>query len=170
MPQPVAIDTAKATDELVAAGLDNKSARAVVSVINESVTSTAATAGDLREVESRLKAVIVEKTNALEKKFDAQSAALEKKIDAQGAALEKRIDKQDVKFAEIRTEIAEQRAEMVERFAAQDIKIAEVRTEIADSTNRMVRTLAIYLGIALALAAVWSTFAPAIRMSLTGAP
>ncbi len=155
MPQPVAIDTAKATDELVAAGLDNKSARAVVAVINESVTSTAATAGDLRETESRLKAVIVEKTNALEK----------------------RIDRQDVKFAEIRTEIAEQRAEIVERFAAQDVKIAEVkteisevRTEIADSTNRMVRSLAIYLGVALALAAVWSTFAPAIRMSLTGAP
>ncbi len=159
MPQPVAIDTAKATDELVAAGLDNKSARAVVAVINESVTSTAATAGDLRETESRLKAVIVEKTNALEKKFDTQ-----------GAALEKRIDRQDVKFAEIRTEIAEQRAEMVERFAAQDVKIAEVKTEIADSANRMVRTLAIYLGVALALAAVWSTFVPAIRMSLTGAP
>ncbi len=166
MPQPVAIDTAKATDELVAAGLDNKSARAVVAVINESVTSTAATAGDLRETESRLKAVIVEKTNALEKK-----------VDKQGAALEKRIDRQDVKFAEIRTEIAEQRAEIVERFAAQDVKIAEVKTEIAevrteisDSTNRMVRSLAIYLGIALALAAVWSTFVPAIRMSLAGAP
>ncbi len=152
MPQPVAIDTARAIDELEAAGLDNKSARAVVSVINESVTSTAATAGDLRETESRLKAAIVEKTNALEKK-----------VDAQGAALEKRIDKQDVKLAEIRTEIAD-------RFAAQDVKIAEVKTEISDSTNRMVRTLAIYLGIALALAAVWSTVVPAIRLSLTGAP
>ncbi len=118
-----AIDTAKAIDELEAAGLDNKSARALVSVVNAAFTNTAATAADLREAEGRL----------------------EKQIMKQGAALDKRI-------GEVRTEIA------------------EVRTEIAESVNKTLRGMALLIGMALALGALWTAVVPAIRMALIGTP
>ncbi len=119
-----AIDTAKAIDELKAAGLDNKSARALVSVVNAAFTNTAfTTAADLREAEGRL----------------------EKQIMKQGAALDKRI-------GEVRTEIA------------------EVRTEIAESVNKTLRGMALLIGMALALGALWTAVVPAIRMALIGTP
>ena len=129
-----AIDTAQAIDELEAAGLDNKSARALVSVVNAAFTNTAATAADLREAEGRL-----------EKQIIKQGAALDKRITEQGAAFEGRI-------AEVRTEIA------------------EVRTEIAESVNKTLRGMALLMGMALALGALWTAVVPAIRMALTGAP
>ncbi len=122
-----AIDTAKAIDELEAAGLDNKSARALVSVVNAAFTNTAATAADLREAEGRL-----------EKQIMKQGAALDKRITEQGAAFEGRI--------------------------------AEVRTEIAESVNKTLRGMALLIGMALALGALWIAVVPAIRMALIGAP
>ncbi|WP_420013005.1 coiled-coil domain-containing protein [Tateyamaria sp.] len=136
-----AIDTAQAIDELEAAGLDNKSARALVSVVNAAFTNTAATAADLREAEGRL-----------EKQIIKQGAALDKRITEQGAAFEGRI-------VEVRTEIAEVRTE-----------IAEVRTEIAESVNKTLRGMALLMGMALALGALWTAVVPAIRMALTGTP
>ena len=147
-----AIDTAQAIDELEAAGLDNKSARALVSVVNAAFTNTAATAADLREAEGRL-----------EKQIIKQGAALDKRITEQGAAFAGRI-------AEVRTEIAEQGAAFEGRIGEVRTEIAEVRTEIAESVNKTLRGMALLMGMALALGALWTAVVPAIRMALTGTP
>ena len=183
-----AIDTAQAIDELEAAGLDNKSARALVSVVNAAFTNTAATAADLREAEGRLEKQIIKQGAALDKRITEQGAALDKRITEQGAALDKRITEQGAAFegriaevrteiAEVRTEIAEVRTEIVNKGAALEgrigevrTEIAEVRTEIAESVNKTLRGMALLMGMALALGALWTAVVPAIRMALTGAP
>ncbi|WP_420010813.1 hypothetical protein [Tateyamaria sp.] len=161
-----AIDTAQAIDELEAAGLDNKSARALVSVVNAAFTNTAATAADLREAEGRL-----------EKQIIKQGAALDKRITEQGAAFEGRIAEVRTEIAEVRTEIAEQGAafegrigEVRTEIAEVRTEIAEVRTEIAESVNKTLRGMALLMGMALALGALWTAVVPAIRMALTGTP
>ncbi len=176
-----AIDTAKAIDELEAAGLDNKSARALVSVVNAAFTNTAATAADLREAEGRLEKQIMKQGAALDKRITEQGAALDKRITEQGAALDKRITEQGAAFegkiaevrteiAEVRTEIAEVRTEIAEQGAALDKRIGEVRTEIAESVNKTLRGMALLIGMALALGALWIAVVPAIRMALIGTP
>ncbi len=197
-----AIDTAKAIDELEAAGLDNKSARALVSVVNAAFTNTAATAADLREAEGRLEKQIMKQGAALDKRITEQGAAFEGKIAEvrteiaevrteiaeQGAAFEGKIAEVrteiaevrteiteqgaafEGKIAEVRTEIAEVRTEIAEQGAALDKRIGEVRTEIAESVNKTLRGMALLIGMALALGALWIAVVPAIRMALIGTP
>ncbi len=179
-----AIDTAKAIDELEAAGLDNKSARALVSVVNAAFTNTAATAADLREAEGRLEKQIMKQGAALDKRITEQGAAFEGKIAEvrteiaevrteiaeQGAAFEGKIAEVRTEIAEVRTEIAEVRTEIAEQGAALDKRIGEVRTEIAESVNKTLRGMALLIGMALALGALWTAVVPAIRMALIGTP
>ena len=165
-----AIDTAQAIDELEAAGLDNKSARALVSVVNAAFTNTAATAADLREAEGRLEKQIIKQGAALDKRITEQGAALDKRITEQGAAFEGRIAEVRTEIAEVRTEIAEQGAALEGRIGEVRTEIAEVRTEIAESVNKTLRGMALLMGMALALGALWTAVVPAIRMALTGAP
>ncbi|WP_420010392.1 hypothetical protein [Tateyamaria sp.] len=179
-----AIDTAQAIDELEAAGLDNKSARALVSVVNAAFTNTAATAADLREAEGRLEKQIIKQGAALDKRITEQGAAfagriaeVRTEIAEQGAAFEGRIGEVRTEIAEVRTEIAEVRTEIAEQGAALEgrigevrTEIAEVRTEIAESVNKTLRGMALLMGMALALGALWTAVVPAIRMALTGTP
>jgi len=152
MAPAVAIDTARAMADLEASGLDKKSARAVVVVVNEAVTNTAATAADLREVEGRLKQEIFEQGAALDKRITEQGAALDKRITEQGAALDKRI--------------TEQGAVLDKRITEQG---AALEGKIAESGNKTLRGMTLLLGLVLALGAIWSTFVPAIRAAF-GAP
>ena len=111
------MDTLRASELLQDAGLDPATAKAVVTVVHESVETAAATRLDLRNTEGRLN-----------KKIDENFVTLDKKIDAKFTILDKKID---TVHGELKDEIADVRVELAKINGKIDSGLAEVRTEIA---------------------------------------
>ena len=148
MGEAVVIDTARAREMLEASGMDKNSARAVVDVVNDAFTHTAVTNRDLREAKLEIQADISEVKGDLEAKIGEVKGDLEAKI------------------GEVKGEIIAAEGRLEGKIAG--VK-AELQVAIAESVNKTARFIALLLGIALALAALWSAFVPAIRAAL-GAP
>lgn len=92
--------------------------------------------------------------------------------DLREAKLEIQADISEVK-GDLEAKIGEVKGEIIAAEGRLEGKIAGVKAElqvaIAESVNKTARFIALLLGIALALAALWSAFVPAIRAAL-GAP
>ena len=161
------MDTLRASEMLQDAGLDPATAKAVVTVVHESVETAAATKLDLRNTEGRLNKKIDENFATLDKKIDAKFTILDKKIDTVHGELKDEIadvrvelaeinGKIDSGLAEVRTEIAALNGKVdanhVQLNGKIDSSLAEVRTEIATSVNRASRELMFFIAFIGAVA------------------
>ena len=143
------MDTLRASEMLQDAGLDPATAKAVVTVVHDSVETTAATKLDLRNTEGRLN-----------KKIDENFVTLDKKIDTVHGELKDEIADVRLEVAEVRTELAALNGKVDANHAQLNGKIdtglAEVRAEIAASATRTSRELMFFITFATLVVGVLS--------------
>ncbi len=89
MPQAVSIDTKRAVDDLIAAGLEPRASRAIVTIVNESVSTSVAATADLRGMRHGNEGQIRETRLELRRQFAGPSAEIEEGFRAQARALDR---------------------------------------------------------------------------------
>lgn len=128
------MDTLRASEMLQDAGLDPATAKAVVTVVHDSVETAAATKLDLRNTEGRLN-----------KKIDTKFTILDKKIDAVHGELKDEIADVRVELAELNGKIDTASSELNGKI---DTGLAEVRAEITASATRTSREMVLAITLA----------------------
>ncbi len=109
-------DTRDAAEDLEAAGFESKQAKAIVLVVDKSLTGGVATKADLAEVKAELKADIAEvRTELTEVKAELKADIAEVKADT----------------ALVRTELAEVKANLEKAIQGQIIKLGGLMIALA---------------------------------------